>query len=86
VLKINDVAVEWRLVEGEIVGLDLASEEYVAVNRSGTALWAMLAAGATTAALVEELTRTFEVPESAARSDVDAFVASLRDRGFLTTA
>ncbi|HYN96791.1 MAG TPA: PqqD family protein [Pilimelia sp.] len=85
-LKINECAVEWRLVDGEIIALDLASEEYLAVNRTGAALWPLLAAGATEDDLTDQLVRVFDVPAPAASADVATFVAGLRTRGLLTAA
>lgn len=83
-IRIHPGAVEWREVEGEIVALDVARSEYITVNESGTILWRALKDGATRADLVHALVREFGLGEQQAAADVDAFVASLSERGMLS--
>ncbi|MEW6154462.1 MAG: PqqD family protein [Actinomycetota bacterium] len=68
---------EWRAIEGEVVVLDLRTELYLSFNDTGAALWRGLAAGATGDELVERLVTAYEVEESAARTDVVAFLGEL---------
>jgi hypothetical protein len=75
--------VEWRKVEGEVVAVDLRTSEYLAINRTGAALWRDLAAGATPAALAERLVDDFEVEPGVAGRDVTEFLAFLEQRGLL---
>lgn len=82
-LRINEDAVEWREVEGEIVALDVARSEYIAINSSGAVLWRALRTGAAKRDLVLELVREFDVDEAVATRDVDAFLNSLDERGLL---
>lgn len=82
-MKIDRNAAEWRVVEGEVVGLDLGKGEYFALNPSGAALWSRLAEGADEDALVAELQQTFSLSAEQARADVVSFVAVLRERGLL---
>ena len=82
-LRINEDAVEWREVEGEVVALDVARSEYVAINETGTVLWRVLQAGATRDDLVSELVQAFEVDAETAARDVDAFLAALSERNLL---
>jgi hypothetical protein len=86
VLKINDSAVEWRLVEGEIVALDVVRQEYLAVNATGAKLWTLLADGASEATLVESLIDEHHLPEPEATNDVAAFLSTLHERGLLVAA
>lgn len=74
---------EWREIEGEIVALDGRSSEYIAVNRTGAALWPDLIAGATQEDLVARLVESFDVEEATAGRDVDAFLDVLRERDLL---
>lgn len=74
---------EWREIEGEIVALDGRSSEYIAVNRTGAALWPDLLAGATREELVAKLTDSFDVDDATAGRDVDAFLDVLRERDLL---
>lgn len=71
------------MVEGEIVALDVARSEYVLINRSGTALWDLLAEGSTPAALVDRLVDRYGLRPEAAAEDVDAFLGVLAARQLL---
>lgn len=82
-LRLRDGAIEWREVEGEIVALDLDRSEYIAVNRAGTAIWALLAEGAQRGELAAQLVAEYGIDEASAGRDVDAFVDSLSERGLL---
>ena len=74
---------EWREVEGEIVGLDLRGSTYFALNGTASALWPSLSEGATRDELVSRLRSAFDLDQAAAGRDVDAFLESLRERGLL---
>jgi hypothetical protein len=83
VCKLDRRVAEWRVVEGEVVGLHLDREEYFTVNPSAAVLWPLLADGATEPELGSRLVHAFGLSESAARADVTAFLADLRARGLL---
>ena len=83
-LKLSQDVLEWREVEGEIVGLDLAAREYVSINRTGAAIWPLLVEGATREELAEKLIAQFEIERAQAVTDADVFVAQLAERGLLT--
>src|SRR5437764_15227192 len=80
-LRTDDLA--WRLAEGEVVALDLATEIYLATNASGTLLWNRLRSGATRAELVDSLLERYPVTVEQAQHDVEAFVEQLAGRGLL---
>jgi len=82
-VRLRAGAVEWRQVEGEIVALDLDSSEYLAINRSGTAIWPLLADGATREDLAIHLAQEYGIERSAAEHDVGAFLDVLSERGLL---
>jgi coenzyme PQQ synthesis protein D (PqqD) len=82
-LRLREDRLEWRLVENEIVALDLRQSLYLAVNQTGTTLWPGLVEGETRDQLLARLTRRFDVPKADAERDVDAFVSDLRARGLL---
>jgi len=82
VLRLRE-EVEWRLVEGEVLALDMASQTYLSANRTGAVVWSALADGATREELVARLVAVFDVSENAASADVDAFLGALRARGML---
>jgi hypothetical protein len=83
VLRLRPDALEWRLVDGEVVALDLERSEYLLVNRTGAVLWQLLAAGASPADLVDRLVETYRLDEALVRADIDAFLAGLASRQLL---
>lgn len=78
--------VDWRVVDDEVIALDLGPAEYLSINRSGAELWQLLADGATHAQLVRRLQDTFDLTEAQAGRDVDAFLAGLETRQLLESA
>lgn len=74
---------EWRVVEREVVALDVSDSEYLAVNESGTLMWEALALGTTRVELVRLLMDTYALDQTAAERDTDAFLAELGRRGLL---
>jgi len=84
-VKLREGAVAWRQVEDEIVALDLASSEYVAVNRSGAVIWPLLAEGTTPSACVGRLADEYGLDSSDAARDVDQFLDALAARNLLET-
>ena len=50
-LRLRGRGLDWKVLEDETVVLDLQSSRYLSINRSGTALWPLLAEGATMAQL-----------------------------------
>lgn len=82
-LRLRDGGVDWKVIEGETVVLDLAGSRYFSINATGTLLWPLLAEGATRAQLVDAVTARWDVADDAARRDVDAFCADLDAAGLL---
>jgi hypothetical protein len=83
-LTLNPRAVEWRLVEGEVMALDVQRREYFAVNDSGATLWSLLAEGTTERRLVDALVDRYEISTVSAAEAVDGFLSSLDERGLIT--
>jgi hypothetical protein len=81
--RIRAGAVEWREFEQEVVAVDTRKSVYMAINRSGSALWPALIEGATRDALVERLVSTYEVDRDSAEEDVDAFLRTLAEHDLL---
>jgi hypothetical protein len=75
---------EWRIVDDEVIALDLGSSEYLAINRVGAVLWPALAEGVAVDALVELVTTEFDVDRERVADDVEAFLATLERRDLLT--
>jgi PqqD family protein of HPr-rel-A system len=74
-----------RELDGEAVLLDLHSGRYFGLNGTGARVWALLKDGLERDAIARALTEEFEVEETNARADVDAFIAALRERGLIRT-
>lgn len=84
IVKLRPDAVEWRLVDDEVVALDLTRSTYLGINPSGAAIWPLLADGATFEAMGARLVERFGIGPEQAAADVDAFVADLRARGLVS--
>lgn len=82
-LRLRPGALDWREVDGEIVALDLQALTYVAVNATGATMWPALVEGVTRDALVGQLRGRFDIDQTRAEADVDAFVETLRERDLL---
>jgi len=82
-IRLRPDRIEWRQIDEELVALDAATSEYLAINRTGTALWPGLVEGATREQLVERLTASFDVTTEQAAHDVDEFVGKLAQQGLL---
>jgi hypothetical protein len=76
-------AVTWRHIDTETVLLDLRASEYLTINGSGSLLWSELAAGTTRALLIQRLLTAYGISETQAAADIDAFLASCDERGYL---
>jgi hypothetical protein len=77
---------QFRVIEGEVLALDLRSSTYLAVNDSGAALWPLLEAGASRSELADALATRFAIPRERAEADLERFLAVLRDRDLLETS
>jgi hypothetical protein len=82
-LRLRTSDLSWRELDGEIVALDGESSVYVATNRTGAALWRMIADGTSRAQLVDQLVGNFDVARERAEADVDAYLGQLRAGGLL---
>jgi hypothetical protein len=82
-LRLRARALEWRLVEGEVIAIDGDTSQYLGVNGSGALLWQRLADGSTRAGLVALLVSSFALEKEQAEADVDAFLSSLAENQLL---
>lgn len=85
-LRLRATGLEWRTIEEEVVALDMPQESYLGVNRSGSRLWAVLAAGATEDELVQLLVDSYGIERPDAERDVAQFLDALREQGLLEQA
>jgi len=82
-LRLRPDALEWRLVDGEIVALDLERSEYLLVNRTGAVLWQLLVDGASPAEMADRLIDRYQLDQTVVRADIKAFIAGLASRQLL---
>jgi Coenzyme PQQ synthesis protein D (PqqD) len=82
-LKLNPAALQWRLLEGEVLAIDLTNSQYLSVNPSGATLWPTLAEGATEDELAELLMQRWSLDRESANTDVAAFIGWLDEKGLL---
>jgi Coenzyme PQQ synthesis protein D (PqqD) len=72
----------WAMVDDEAVVVDLPRRRFIGLNPSASFIWARIGSGSEDE-IAAELADAFEVDAARARDDVRAFLARLRDRGFL---
>jgi Coenzyme PQQ synthesis protein D (PqqD) len=82
-LRLNETAVSWREVDGEIIALQHSSSEYLSTNGTGALLWKSLAAGASREHLIGLIIREYGVDKGRATADTDAFLDALCTQGLL---
>lgn len=83
VFRLRSEGLQWRDIEGEVVALDIKASRYLAVNRSGAAVWSLLARGATKDELKRGLIDRFGIEGSQAEEHLELFLAALEERGLL---
>jgi hypothetical protein len=81
--KLRADNIVWRQVGDEVMVLDTASSEYLSVNLTGSALWALLLEGSTLSSLSSALVERFGVDQESAMHDASAFLSSLEQLGLL---
>lgn len=63
--------------------LDERTWRYLHLNETGAVLWKQLVEGSSEAGLRQALVAAYDIDESVAQADVDAFLADLRARDLL---
>ena len=66
-----------------LVMMSSTAAEYIGLSETGGRIWGLLATPRTLAELCEALAAEYEISAEAVRADVQAFVASLSERGAL---
>ena len=82
----RDTRLPYQEVQGQAVVVAPARREVHEFDETATFLWAALARERTVAELVSALCEEYEVEESDARKDVEAFVATLEEKGLVVRA
>jgi Coenzyme PQQ synthesis protein D (PqqD) len=82
-LRLNQSAVSWQEVDGEIIALQHESSEYLSTNGTGALLWKTLASGASREHLIGLIVSEFGIDKGRATADTDAFLDALTAQGLL---
>ena len=83
-IPVDDVV--WREVGDDLIVLELATSSYLMINGTGKVIWESLVEATSEDALVALIVDSYDIPDEQARSDVQAFLVMLQDRGLLVTA
>jgi hypothetical protein len=72
-----------RVVDGELVVLNLDNEEYYGLDEVGTAMYQALTTAPTVSDAVQELLETYDVDEETIVRDVENLLQELSRRGLV---
>lgn len=73
----------WHVAGSEVVVLDLDGSVYLKLNGSGRFLWERLTEPTDQESLTKALIDKYGIDSSRAASDVETFLADLRERGLV---
>jgi hypothetical protein len=74
------------IIEDEAVLLNLESECYFGLNRTGTAMWTALTSAESVEVAYEHLAGTFDVDAEALRSDMNTLIGQLLEHGLVESS
>ncbi len=75
--------VQWTVLDGEAVLLNLENGVYYTLNRVGTKTWEHFTGDQPLEGVLSAICKGFDVPEDVARDDLAALVARLRQEGLI---
>ncbi len=84
-IRLSGTVVASRL-DDELVLLDQASGKYFGLNESGSRIYRLIEELGDEEDIIAALARDYGLPEERMRADLAAFLAALRDRGFIEDA
>jgi len=76
----------WQQVEDQVILLDLRSNEYHALNDSGSRMWMLLVDSADVSAALDRLCATYDADPALLERDLAEFIGKLAANGLLATA
>ena len=82
-IKISDQVLSQE-VSGETVLLDLGSEFYFGLDKTGTRIWELLQSGLSIEELIGKMLDEFEVDRETLEADVNALLGRLLDAGLVS--
>lgn len=75
----------FQAIDDEAVLLDMASEEYFALNEMGMRMWQLLSENGSTEDAIQKLLLEYDVDENTLRQDMAEWVGELVNLGMATT-
>lgn len=84
-LQLREQDLEWREIDDEIIVLDARNAAYLAVSGSGIVIWNLLSERTDREALIQALVETYDIDDTRAGEDVEAFLSELADRDLLAS-
>lgn len=82
-IKISDQVLSQE-VSGETVLLDLQSEFYFGLDKTGTRIWELLQSGVSIQDLIGKMLDEFEVDRETLEADVNALLGKLLEAGLVS--
>ena len=80
----NDIV--YRELDGSIVTLSLATGEYVELDLVGTRIWQLIEQDGRRSSVRKGLLASFDIDEAICDQELDAFLATLIDKGLIKTS
>ena len=75
----------FQAIDDEAVLLDMASEEYFALNELGRRMWQLLSENSSTDNAIQQLLMEYDVDETALRQDMADWIGELVELDLATT-
>jgi hypothetical protein len=72
-----------RVVDGELVVLNLDNEQYYGLDEVGTAMWEALTTAPTVSGAIQQLLAAYDVDEETLTRDVEKLLEELSARGLV---
>lgn len=85
-LRVNSENVVFEEVDGEVIAIDLGGGAYYSIGGSGTAIWALLAGGASADEICAALVARFDADAEAVRAEVEGLLSTLLESGLVVAA
>jgi hypothetical protein len=76
--------VQWAVLDGQALLLNLENGRYYSLNRVGTVIWELFTGNHPLAGILAVISQRFDVAEEAAREDLIALVRRLREEKLVT--
>ena len=72
-----------RVVDSELVVLNLHNDQYYGLDPVGTVIWESITTAASVRAAMQDLLEHFDVDEETLAADVQTLIDKLRERGLI---